>query len=119
MLKLTISITMIDIYLKLPSTPQPYHLTGEKQAKEWSEHDGEHGTIQNTTAKVLDFCIEPKKRVEIQEFLDIKSRSYLSQKILRSLIKGGLLKLTIPDKPTSKIKRIIHKNDTVRVQKLC
>jgi len=31
----------------------------------------------------------------------MKSRRYFREKILNPLIKGGLLKLTIPDKPTS------------------
>jgi ATP-dependent DNA helicase RecG len=67
-----------------------------------SEHDGAHDENQDTTIKLLEFCKEPKTRVEIQEFLDIKSRSYLNQKIMRPLIEEGSLKLTIPDKPTSK-----------------
>ena len=66
------------------------------------EHDGEHDEIQDVTAELLEFCKEPKMRIEIQEFLGIKSRSYLNQNIMRPLIKGGLLKLTLPDKPTSK-----------------
>lgn len=66
-----------------------------------SAHAGEHGEDQDITAKILDFCKEPKTRTEIQEFLDIKSRSYFSQKVLSPMIKGGLLKLTIPDKPRS------------------
>ncbi|NCB00967.1 MAG: hypothetical protein EOM67_02235 [Spirochaetia bacterium] len=70
-----------------------------------SEHDSEHDEIQDNTAKILEFCKDPKTRVEIQEFLDIKSRSYLGQKILSPLIKGGLLKLSISDKPTSKYQK--------------
>ena len=66
-----------------------------------SAHAGEHGEIQDMTSKILDFCREPKTRSEIQEFLDIKSRSYFSQKGLSPLIKGGLIKLSIPDKPKS------------------
>ena len=66
------------------------------------EHDGEHDEIQDTTARLLEFCKEPKTRAEIQEFLDIKSRRYISQKILNPLINGGLLKMTLPNKPTSK-----------------
>ncbi|MGD1821605.1 MAG: Fic family protein [Pleomorphochaeta sp.] len=52
--------------------------------------------------KVLEFCKEPKTRAEIQEFLAIKSRPYLSQKILNPLIEKDLLLLTLPDKLTSK-----------------
>ncbi|MGP4073253.1 Fic family protein [Piscibacillus sp. B03] len=53
------------------------------------------------TEKLLEFCKIPKSRSEIQEFMNIKSRRYLRNNILRPLIDGGQLELTIPDKPTS------------------
>ena len=53
------------------------------------------------TNEILRFCKIPRSRNEIQYFLKIKSRSYMREKILNPLIKGRLLKLTIPDKPTS------------------
>lgn len=73
----------------IPLTPKP------------GAHAGEHGETQDMTAIILAFCREPKTRLVIQEFLDIKSRSYFSQKVLSSLVKGGLLRLTKPDKPKS------------------
>ena len=53
------------------------------------------------TDEILRFCKIPRSRNEIQCFLNIKSRSYVREKVLNPLIKGYLLKLTIPDKPTS------------------
>ncbi|GAA4068920.1 hypothetical protein GCM10022410_13550 [Amphibacillus indicireducens] len=47
----------------------------------------EQDEIQDTTVKITEFCKEPKTRKETQEFLDIQSRSYLNQKIMRPLIK--------------------------------
>src|SRR5690625_819646 len=55
----------------------------------------------NRTKEILEFCKVPKSRSEIQDLLGIESRRYFRTKILNPLIKGGLLKLTIPDKPTS------------------
>ncbi len=37
----------------------------------------------------------------MQSFVNLNNRGYFRKKILNLLIKGGLLKLTIPDKPTS------------------
>lgn len=51
--------------------------------------------------KILEFCSEAKSRSEIQEYLGYKNRDYFRKNILNPLIKGGLLHLTIPDKPTS------------------
>ena len=73
----------------------------DKLGEHASEHASEHAEIQGATENILEFCKEPKTRLEIQKFLNIKSRSYFSQKVLNPLIKSGLLKLTIPDKPKS------------------
>ncbi len=50
---------------------------------------------------LFEFCKEPKSRQEIQEFVGLKSKSYFRRNVLNPLIKGGLLSLTVPDKPTS------------------
>ncbi|THB74084.1 MAG: hypothetical protein D6B28_02685, partial [Gammaproteobacteria bacterium] len=50
---------------------------------------------------VLQFCVEPKSRAEIQQHLELKDREYLRKAILTPLIESGLLCLTLPDKPTS------------------
>ncbi len=67
-----------------------------------SEQDSEQDRVQEITIKLLEFCKIPKTRAEIQAFLDIKSRRYVIQNILNPLINGGILKMTLPDKPTSK-----------------
>lgn len=53
------------------------------------------------TKDILEFCKIPKSREEIQQFVGIKSTSHFRRKVLNPLIKGGLLKLILPDKPTS------------------
>jgi hypothetical protein len=42
--------------------------------------------------------------------MNYKHRAYFRSKILAPLIKGGLLKLTIPDKPTSPNQKYYSKN---------
>ncbi|MCD4816936.1 MAG: hypothetical protein K8R06_11140 [Methanosarcinales archaeon] len=61
--------------------------------------------------KVLQFCIEPRSRNEIQSFLDLKNRDYFRKEILNPLIKEGKLALTIPDKPKSPKQRYITRNE--------
>ncbi|MGI6383212.1 MAG: RNA-binding domain-containing protein [Tissierellaceae bacterium] len=64
-------------------------------------------TMQATTQAdedtkiLLDFCTIPRSRNEMQEFMRLANREHFRKNILNPLIKGGLLKLTIPDKPTS------------------
>lgn len=51
--------------------------------------------------KILEFCKIPRTRSEMQEFMKLSNREHFRKNILNPLIKGGLLKLTMPDKPTS------------------
>jgi len=57
--------------------------------------------------RVLQFCIVPRSRMEIQEFLAIKHRRSLKETILQPLFESGLLIQTIPDKPSSPKQRYI------------
>jgi ATP-dependent DNA helicase RecG len=50
---------------------------------------------------ILQYCIEPRSRAEIQSHLGLKNRDYFRKNILLPLIKSGQLQLTLPDKPTS------------------
>lgn len=56
---------------------------------------------KDRTEEILEFCKTERSRNEIQDFLGIKSRRYVRENIINPLIKSGLLKLTIPEKPTS------------------
>ena len=51
--------------------------------------------------KVLDFCVEPKTRGEIQRFLGLKDREHFRSDVLNPLIAKGKLLLTIPERPHS------------------
>lgn len=51
---------------------------------------------------LLEFCRTPRTREEMQQFIGLNNRGHFRQKILNPLIKGGLLKMTLPDKLTSR-----------------
>lgn len=57
--------------------------------------------VDKEIERLLEFCKIPRSREEMQKFMNLKSRGYFRTKILNPLIKGGLLKLTIPNKSTS------------------
>jgi len=59
----------------------------------------------------LEFCEYPKSRSEIQNFVKIKDTKYFRKNILAPLIKEGLLKLTIPNKPTSPKQKYYSEKD--------
>ncbi len=56
--------------------------------------------------KIVEFCQIPRSRKEISEYIGIKDRKYLKQ-ILDRLIEKKLIKMTLPDKPTSPKQRYI------------
>jgi len=51
--------------------------------------------------KIIEFCELPRSREDLQKHLTLKNRDYLRKHILNPLIKKGVLRLTIPDKPRS------------------
>ncbi len=57
--------------------------------------------------QLLDFCIEPRSAAEMRAFIGISSRDYFRTKVLAPGINNGLLKMTIPDKPTSRNQKYV------------
>ncbi|MBZ9685767.1 putative DNA binding domain-containing protein [Clostridium estertheticum] len=53
------------------------------------------------TSEILEFCKVARSRNEIQDYIGLKDRKGFRIRILNPLLKGGLLKLSIPNKPTS------------------
>ena len=44
--------------------------------------------------KVLDYCFEPKTAKEIRKYINLKSRNYVNDKIIKPLISLGKLQYT-------------------------
>lgn len=51
---------------------------------------------------ILDFCKNEKNIFEIMDFLGYKNRTRFRRDYIKPLVEKGMLKMTIPDKPTSK-----------------
>ena len=56
---------------------------------------------------VVEFCSAPRTREEIQQYLDITHRAYFRKTILRPLLETGRLKMTLPDKPSSRNQKYV------------
>lgn len=86
-----------DIFkIIVPVTPQ-----ATPQATLQATPQATQENVTNKIAALLEYCIEPRSRVEIQEFMGLKDREYFRLEILNPLIREGKLLLTIPEKPTS------------------
>ncbi len=51
--------------------------------------------------ELLTFCELPRTKNEMKQFCNMKADSYFREKILFPMIEDGLIKRTIPDKPSS------------------
>ena len=62
-------------------------------------------TKQAEDDTLLAFCRTPRSRQEIADYLGIKATPYMMNKYVLPLIRQGLLRMTIPDKPKSRNQR--------------
>lgn len=51
---------------------------------------------------IIDFCIEPRSVQEIMDKFGLDSRTSFRRKYLTPMLEKGVLKMTIPEKPSSK-----------------
>ncbi len=71
-------------------------LSGAQSTSKGGAQSTSQGGAQNINKKIilikiLEFCKEPKTAVEIRSYLGIKSKRYVSEELIRPLIKGKLL----------------------------
>ena len=63
-----------------------------------NEQDNE----QDVVKAIIEFCLEPKSAKEIVEKFGFSNRLYLKRHFLDEMLKRKMLKMTLPDKPSSK-----------------
>ena len=61
-----------------------------------------------TEEKILEFCSVPRSRAELLEYLKLSDRKNLRTKYLIPLLASGKLKMTIPDKPNSRLQKYVR-----------
>ena len=80
-------------------------VTSDEAGDEASDEAGDEANMR----KILAFCQVPRSKAEIQNHLKIGSERYVRQKLMIPLLEEGLLKRTIPEKPSSPRQRYIAK----------
>ena len=61
----------------------------------------------NRVASLIDFCSSPRTRKEMQEFVGIASRDHFKKTFLVPLLESEQLRMTIPDKPSSRNQKYV------------
>lgn len=54
---------------------------------------------------LLEFCAQPKTKIEIAEYMGVKTLYYVMKKYVNPLLRSGKLAMTLPEKPQSKLQR--------------
>lgn len=70
----------------------------EKNYPVQNEQDGE----QDLTDAIIKFCSVPRSSNEIIVHFNLPNRSYFKRHFLDKMLRKGILRMTIPDKPSSK-----------------
>lgn len=66
------------------------------------------------TMKIIEFCKQEKNIFEIMNYIGYKNRTRFRRDYIKPLVEKGMLKMTIPDKPTSKNQKYISNTDYSR-----
>ena len=69
--------------------PQSYHASGKEE-------------------ELLHFLETPRSRKEVVEYLGLSSAVYAIQTYVTPLVERGLIRLTIPEKPSSRNQRFVR-----------
>jgi len=62
---------------------------------------------QEKLSTLLQYCTTPKSKKEMQAFCEVKSDEHFRAKVIKPMLKLGLIKMTIPDKPNSRSQKYI------------
>lgn len=71
-----------------------------------SAQDKAQDKIEN---KIIEFCKKEKSVFEIMSYIGHKNKTRFRRDYIKPLVDKGLLKMTIPEKPTSKYQKYISK----------
>ena len=67
-----------------------------------TDQDRPLAELTETHWKILQFCDVPRSLKELMDHLELAHRPYFKRNYLSSLLSGGLLSMTHPDRPTSR-----------------
>lgn len=66
------------------------------------EQDNEQDSEQDLMTDIIKFCSTPKSSNEIIGHFNFPNRSYFKRHFLDKMLQDGILKMTLPDKPSSR-----------------
>ena len=77
-------------------------LLHQKNQAVHSEQDNEQDGEQDLISDIIRFCAVPRSSNEIIAHFNLPNRSYFKRHFLDKMLKAGMLRMTVPEKPSSK-----------------
>ena len=87
------------------SSASSQHQVGTKSAPSWEQVGTKSGLSPQEIHQITDFCTEPKSVAQIMDLLGWRDRTKFRNKFITPLIKIGILEMTIPEKPNSRLQK--------------
>jgi len=82
---------------------------GIKRGQHESQNDQDtiQDTKQDKQSSFLKFCMTPRSREEMQQYMGLSNRSHFMREYLTPLLDKEMIEMTLPDRPTSRNQRYI------------
>lgn len=98
-----------DLFNKTEQDTQqdkPSKLTDQDKPIKITDQDKEKSNMN--IQKILKYCETPRSKKEIMNYIGLSHRVHFEKRYLYPLMKKGKIKMTIPDKPTSRNQKYIR-----------
>ena len=89
--------------------PELYPIELKEQQK--AQDKAQDKAYDDIEGKIIEYCNIERNTFEIMEFIGYKNRTRFRRDYIKPLVEKGKLKMTIPDKPTSRKQKYISKED--------
>lgn len=75
--------------------------------KKMAQDKAQDEAQDEVSMKIIEFCKQERNIFEIMNYIGYKNRTRFRRDYIKPLVEKGMLKMTIPDKPTSKNQKYI------------
>jgi ATP-dependent DNA helicase RecG len=84
------------------------NLVSSQDSDQVGNQDTDQDAAVNLEKMILDFCSSPRRKKEICQHFGYVNLTHFTRKHLTPLLESGRLKLTLPDRPTSKNQKYVQ-----------
>lgn len=95
----------------IPLKSEDLHSDLRTSTQDSTQDNTQDSTQDDRLALLLEFCSVPRSRDEMQHHYGIATREYFRKNVLKPLLESEKLKMTIPEKPSSKKQKYVRSSE--------